>query len=358
MNHIQILKRSWNILWSYKTLWVFGILLAFTAAEAGTNSNARIQGNVSPEIQQWQGFTPQQIEQMPEGFREAARELSREWPISLPPETVNAILGIAIALVCLALLAAVAMAVVRYISQTALIRMVDRYEASGEKVTWRAGFRLGWSRSAGRLFLIDLLIFLVLFVGIVTVLMVAGGPLLLSLTLGGIAPIAGLVTTVGLGLLALFVIILMSAVVTMLREVFYRECILRGRGVIDSIRGGISVLRANFKNLLLMWLLLLAIQFVYAVAMIPVAVILFAVGLVIGGSAGAVLYLALQAGSIATAIIVGIVTGVLLLIAVIGIPSLFLRGLRETYLSTAWTLAYREIPTSLLPAEPVKENAS
>jgi hypothetical protein len=37
---------------------------------------------------------------------------------------------------------------------------------------------------------------------------------------------------------------------------------------------------------------------------------------------------------------------------------LFVRGLKETYLSTAWTLGYREIPPSLPQAEPVKENAA
>jgi len=34
--------------------------------------------------------------------------------------------------------------------------MVDGHETMGEKVGFRQGWRLGWSRSAWRLFLIDL----------------------------------------------------------------------------------------------------------------------------------------------------------------------------------------------------------
>jgi hypothetical protein len=342
MNHIQILKRSWNILWSYKTLWVFGVLLAFASAEA--SSNARTQWNLSPEEVQWRELSPQQIEQLPEGLREAVRDLQQEFPKVIPPETVNTILGIAIAVLCLVVLVMVAMAVVRYISRTALIRMVDRYEASGEKVDWRGGFRLGWSRSAWRLFLIDLVIFLVFFVGVIGVFMVAAGPVLISLLLGELAMIAGIVMTIGLGMLAVFTLIVAAALAAMAREVFYRECVLHGRGVVDSIRFGIAALRANIKDVFLLWLLLLAIQIAFAVLMLPVMILLLALGLVIGGGAGALLYLVLQAGAQLTAIIAAIVTGLVLLGLVVGIPSLFLRGLRETYLSTAWTLGYREIP--------------
>jgi len=47
----------------------------------------------------------------------------------------------------------------------------------------------------------------------------------------------------------------------------------------------------------------------------------------------------------------------LIFIVVVSLPMLFLGGLRETYLSTAWTLTYRELvakavfPASLLPDE-------
>ena len=50
MNHTQILKRSWKILWSYKTLWIFGILLALVSgggggSSGGSNASNRINNN-------------------------------------------------------------------------------------------------------------------------------------------------------------------------------------------------------------------------------------------------------------------------------------------------------------------------
>ena len=43
---------------------------------------------------------------------------------------------------------------IHLVPPTALIRMVDRHEATGEKVSVRQGFRLGWSRAALPLWLL------------------------------------------------------------------------------------------------------------------------------------------------------------------------------------------------------------
>jgi hypothetical protein len=350
MNHIQILKRAWTILWSYKTLWVFGILFALTTAEGFNAPNNGSRVTVSPETQQWRPIPAEELQGLPQELGQAAEDLNRELADGVPQEWINTLIGITVALVCLALVLAVVSAFVHYVSQTALIRMTDRYEASGEKVNWRTGFRLGWSRPAWRIFLIDVLLSIAMFVIVVLLFAFAAVPAVLSILLGGLAvfgiwaAIAGTLMTVGLGMLAVFATIVMGAVLAMVREVVYRECVLRGRGVLDSIGFGLKTLRANFKDVFLLWLLLLALQIVYFIAAIPAVFILLAMGLVIGGVAGALLYLALQAGSMVTAVIVAVIVGVLLLSAVVGIPMTFLRGLRETYLSTAWTLGYREIP--------------
>lgn len=350
MNHMRILKRAWDILWSYKTLWVFGILLALTAGGtfSGNNGdNGSARANVSYSIDYPRGMTPAEIEQLPSGIRGAVRELYNLTINPLPRETINNIIGVTIALVCLALLVGVAFIVLRYVSQTALIRMVDRYESSGEKVTWRDGFRLGWSRPAWRLFLIDLLIFLPVFSGILVAMIFVAVPLLLTLTVGGIGTIVGIVMAIGLGFLVVFAAILLAIALAMAREVFYRECVLGGNGVLDSFRRGFATIRKNLKDLFLIWLLLLAIYIGYAVLMLPVGIVLLIIGAVVGTGAGFGLYLALQAGSQLTAIVVGGLVGVFILSLIVGIPVLFLRGLRETYMSTAWTLAYREIPAPL-----------
>ena len=347
MNHMRILKRSWNTLWSYKTLWVFGILLALTAGGTLNGTNGSPRANVSYNEDWPRNLNPQEIEQLPSEIREAVRELYDLTVNPLPQETINTIIGISIALVCLALLVAVVFFVLRYVSQTALIRMVDRYETSGEKVNWRAGFRLGWSRSAWRLFLIDLLIFLPVFCGTLLAAAFVVIPILLSLAIGGIGTIAGIVLAIGLGFLLVFAAILLAIALAMAREVFYRECVLRGTGVLDSFRRGFATIRANLKDLFLVWLLLLAIYIGYAVLAIPVGLVLAILGLAVGAGVGVGLYLVLQAGSQLTALIVGGLAGLFFLGVIVGIPTLFLQGLRETYMSTAWTLAYREIPASV-----------
>ena len=30
MDHIKVLKRAWEIIWRYRALWIFGIILALT----------------------------------------------------------------------------------------------------------------------------------------------------------------------------------------------------------------------------------------------------------------------------------------------------------------------------------------
>ena len=56
------------------------------------------------------------------------------------------------------LIVGIVVAIARYVSETAVIRMVDEYEDSGNKMTVRQGFRIGWSRTAWRLFLINLIV--------------------------------------------------------------------------------------------------------------------------------------------------------------------------------------------------------
>ena len=49
MDPIKILKRAWHILWSYRALWVFGLILAMAGAGSsggnGSNSGSRYEAN-------------------------------------------------------------------------------------------------------------------------------------------------------------------------------------------------------------------------------------------------------------------------------------------------------------------------
>ena len=56
MDPIKILKRSWHILWSYRALWVFGLILALAGAgstgRVGNNSSYQFNENDRPQFNQ------------------------------------------------------------------------------------------------------------------------------------------------------------------------------------------------------------------------------------------------------------------------------------------------------------------
>jgi len=74
---------------------------------------------------------------------------------------------------------------------------------------------------------------------------------------------------------------------------------------------------------------------------IPVAMVLFALALLLGGGLGGLIYLVTSA--LASGWIVAVVIGGLLFITVLALPFTFLGGLLQTYLSTTWTLTYRAL---------------
>jgi len=283
MKHFQILQRSWRTLWSYRTLWIFGIILALTTASPnfGNGSNANNQAN-------------------PQAFN--------NFTANIPQPVVNALIGVGIGLACLVLLLGVVFTFAHYISNTALIRMVDRDESTGEKVTWRQGFRLGWTR------------------------------------------IIAIVATIGLAFLLIFLAAVASLLLSMLMNFIYRVCVLTDAGVFASIRQGWQMLRTNLKDIFLMWLLTIGVRFVYTFALIPVVILLLGIGLVIGGGVALVLY-GISSLSISgiTALVPGIAVGGIILIFILAVPLTFLGGLKETYLSTTWTLSYLDLKSLNLP---------
>ena len=134
MDHFKVLKRAWDITWRYRVLWVFGLLLALATSRGGGSGGA--QYNVSGD--EFASF-------------------SGDFPISSappPPEVIASIVGaliaIGLALACVFLILIVVFTVIRYVSETALIRLVDDHEETGEKRSLGRGIQMGWSRSALR----------------------------------------------------------------------------------------------------------------------------------------------------------------------------------------------------------------
>jgi len=371
MNHVEVLKRAWKILWSYRAVWVFGVILALTVFSwetavfyGGGNDEANgvnvdyvndEGGKLILNYKNQLGGQPYHQGDIiidynpPDEFTMGIPYTDKEGHLGLKiweirPEVVSALFVIAIGLACLILLLIFVAVVVRYVAETALVRMVDDYEETGEKRGVWQGVRVGWSQAAWRLFLIDLLITLPAVLATVLLFVLALTPLLLWTSGSTAAGLMGMVFTVGLVFLAICLVIIVGAALSLLKRFFWRACALDELGVIDSIRQGYAVVRQNLKDVGLMWLIVLVISLAWPFVMIPVVVLLMGVAVILGGLSalliGGLAGLALEgAAPWILAGLVGIPTFILALV----VPLVLLGGLREVFMSSTWTLTYREL---------------
>lgn len=334
MDHMQILRRAFNITLNYRTLWIFGILLAISSG--GSGGSAGGSGSGGGGSSGGGGF--------PGGT------------VVLPPFLEQNLLAIGVALACFILLLVVVFSILRYVSETALIRMVDGHEATGERLSFRQGWRLGWSRAAWRMFLIDLLVGLIIVPAIVLLLAIAFSPLLLLTTQNDTFRILGVVLAIGLGLLVIFLAIVVGTVVSVVAEFWRRAVALENLGVFDAIRRGFTLVRRRLGDVVIMALILFGLGLAFSLLLIPVVfLLLFAAGLlggIPGVAAGLITSLFVEASRNPLPVIIGFAVGLPIFILVMSIPLAIIGGIAETYRSTVWTLAFRETSALDTPPEP------
>jgi hypothetical protein len=314
MEHIKILSRAWNITWRYRALWLFGFLFALAGGGGGS------------------GFG---------GNRGGSSGLGRGGPLPFGQPSFNmdqsTILSIVVIVAAVVILLVVALTILRYVAETAMIAGVDEIESTETRLTVRHGFQLGWSRPAFRLFLTDLAIKVPFVVGAIVLVALALSPLLLLLLKVKVLEVIAVIVTVGLMLLAVLIIIAAMLVVSLVMPYIYRSVVLGKQGVLNAIRQGAALVRASLADTGLMWLMLAAINIVMALIMIPVVIIAVLLAVGVGGVPAGLVYWASR--SWVAAAIVGVPLFLLTLIPAIS----FVRGLVEVYVSTSWTLAYREV---------------
>lgn len=354
LDPVKILKRAWHILWSYRALWVFGLILALAAGSSSGNSgnSSRYQINDSSQA------TPQSIQ---DAFRSMQSEMHQLFAHGIPDahitgRDVTAFLWVIGAFVLVMFLVGIVVAVARYVSETAVIRMVDEYEASGEKMTVRQGFRIGWSKTAWRLFLINLIVNL----PVIALLLV-----LLSIGIGvyfawanGTATFAAfsIVATVILAFITIFLVVILSIALHLLRHFVWRTSALEDVGVRESFSRGWTLVRENWKSVGLIWIVMIGLGIVWAIA--SIILIIVTIPLVIVTAVIAVLISALPFllfyGIFSTFLSgwLSLVAGALfvapLFFPIAFSPWVLLGSWQQIFTSTVWTLTYREIKA--LPA--------
>ena len=320
MDHIGVLKRAWHMTWRYRVLWVFGIILALTTSRGGSGGGGQYNFG-GDDFASPGGFATPQI----------------------PPEVIGLLIAVGLALACLFLILIVVGTIARYVAETALIRLVDDHEETGEKRSVGQGFRLGWSRAAWRIFLIDLLIGIPVVLAFILLFLLALAPLLLWTTGSNAAGAIGTVATVGLVFLFIFLAIVVAVVLTLLLKFFHRACALEDLGVIDSVKEGYGVVRRHLGDVAVVWLLMVGVGIGLAIVMFFAVLLLLALAVLLAGVP------ALLAGGLSSLAFEGPVSWILaavvaapIFLLVMVLPLLFLGGLIEVFKSSVWTVTYRE----------------
>jgi hypothetical protein len=139
--------------------------------------------------------------------------------------------------------------------------------------------------------------------------------------------------------------VVVNSVLSLLKQLSWRACLLEGLDVIGSVRRGMGMFKQYPKDALLVWLSMIAVDLVWPILMAPIGFSLAAVGVVLGGLATV-----LAAGftgqvleGAARWIAAGGLVGLPVLFLVVLGPLAFLAGLREVFQCSTWSLTYGQL---------------
>jgi hypothetical protein len=341
MDHVKILKRAWAILWQYRVLWIFGIILAITTTSGSTANGSGYTLDSRDFDREWQLTPPDQIQDELEDFFRGLEHLP-VWERG--DEIAGTLIAIGIGLACVILLLIVVGIIARNVSEAALIRLVDDYEQTGQKRTFREGLRMGWSKAAVRLFLINLSAAIPIILAVMVLGTISLVPLLLWFSGNPVSGVFGTISTIGLGFLSILFFIVIGVAIKVLLHFVRRTCALENLGVIDAYTEGFRILRENLVPVLLMWLIMLGVQIGTTLLMIPIVLL----SLLVSGVVSGLLFFIVRglAGLFLSGAAMWIVSGAVALpffILLLSIPVTLAGGLYKVYESTVWTLSYREL---------------
>jgi hypothetical protein len=357
----KILKRAWHILWSYKVLWIFGILLAIFSGGQGGSSNGgngsgsgfQFNGN---DIQDFYTNTNPVVQQFAQWFQQNIEPLFLH-----PEEHIVTFIWIGVGLLLFILIVGILSALVRYPSEIAVLRMVDEYEQTGTKVKFKQGWKLGWNRRAFRIWVIDLVVSLpaIFFFAILFSLAVLT---FFTIRNGSQTVIAsGVIAAIGCAFIFILVFIALAVLIGLLRQFFVRTAALENTGIGESFRQGWSMFKRNWKSAALMWLVMLGIGIGVGIAslivfflLIPVYLVLILPAFIVAAIPGLTVFgITSIFASGPLAWILGLLAALPFFLLIVFAPLTLVGGWYKIFESTVWTLAYREMKAleSVSPAE-------
>ncbi len=352
MDHFKILKRAWDIVWHYRALWLIGLVLVLVGGAVGSGFRGSPGGGA------------------PGGG--GSRHTSNNGPVFDQPhdqdwtaakEKVLPVIMIILIIIAVLFVLAVSLGIVklilRYVTRTSLIEMVDRYEESGEQVGFWQGIRLGWSKSALGLFVTRLLLglppflfslasmligltgALIIIVVIVGTAKSGGTGAVAAVVFGIIAVLVGMAIVIPLSLIA----IALRIITSLISEIAFRVCVLEKSNAWESIKEAWALIRRNLLAVALQALLVFGLGIAWNIALFIVNLPLMMLALLVAGlpAAGIGTLAALLFGTPLVGVIVGLLIFIPVMIIVMGLPNTLFATLATIYYSTVWTLTYREL---------------
>lgn len=318
MNYTETLKRAFKITIKYRALWLFGFFLALCGGGGGGSGGGTGSGGPSSSGSgsdfSWGNGNP---------------------PFDFNTPAVGTIIAIVAGIVLLVFVLVAIGIIVRSVTRTSLIGMVNQIEDTGA-VTIKEGWRIGWSRKAWRIFLINLVIGIPMFIIVIASLLLVASPIALGLINKSLFILGGIIA-VGLFLLWILLALAVGVILSAFTELAWRYTVLGGRGVIDSLKASYHLIRNNLKDVGITVLILIGLGMAWGIVTLVLVIVVMIVALVVGGIPGVIGYALTQE------IVVALLAGVPLFLVTLILPLTFVTGLYLIFRSAVWTLLFRQL---------------
>jgi hypothetical protein len=358
-----LIKNAWKILWRYKVLWVFALLLALSGGAGNFGSSGGGGGGTSSwtadmPSQRGDWFSPHwsynfDDANAPQWLKEAGTWFQQtvEPMFATEAQAIRTAFIFVAIIIGISLLIGLLLALVRYPSETAVMRLVDEHHHSGNRVKFKEGWKLGWTNRAWKLFLVDLLIGAPAFTIIISLVAVLG---LLIWRMAEVSsmhvPAGAIIGVIFIGLFFLLFFLFM-ALVSLLRQYVARYVTLEGAGVGEAFKRGWQMFKNKFWGTVVLGLVQIGLGIAFGIALmitffllIPAYAIMALPGALVAALPGALAYvLADLSLPMAVAIAVGVLVAMPFFFAVVFSPLSFLGGMFAVFLSNIWTLAFRTL---------------
>jgi hypothetical protein len=301
MDFGKVLTRSWEIIWKFKALWIFGIL-----ASCGANFNFGGNFNYRAGPRDF-GNLPPNIERFFTNWERTFNQFFNEQNI-----------GWIIAVVCVAMLVGILFWVIGVFGKIGLIKGVANAEKGAKSLGFRALAGESWT-FLGKALLLSILLFILPFVAILVAFLV--GAALAAATLGialfCLIPLACLLVPIFL----LYIVYTEMALIALVNE---------NATVGEALSRGWEIFRSNLGNLIGMGLILFVGGLIVGLILAIPTVALFAPAF-FG-------FLSDDPNALNNGLLISVI------LFVIALPFLvIINGIVRGYIQSAWTLTYRQL---------------